>query len=118
MMGRHSTILKPDSVSRVIPPTTTIPKTKEAERNNHLVTAGPDSGGSSVTLGPALLEDSSPNGEEAEVKKLQKCCSCAVGALELRHRGLSTKYALPACDLEAQPKARVRIGVKAKYRVS
>ena len=101
MTGRHSTILKPDSVSRVIPPTTIIPKTKVAEKNSHLVTAGPDRGGSSVVSGVALPEDSNANGDEKEVKKLQQRGNLAVNVLELELR-LSTKRAFQGLSLRMQ----------------
>ena len=38
--GRHSVMLKPDSVKRVTPPTTMTPSTKIDESSNHLPTAG------------------------------------------------------------------------------
>lgn len=45
VIGRHSTMLSPDSVRRVTPPTTTIANTSDAETKSHLVTAGPERGG-------------------------------------------------------------------------
>ena len=38
MTGRHSVMLRPDSVRRVKPPKTTIPKTLPAERRSHIAT--------------------------------------------------------------------------------
>jgi len=38
VIGLHSVILKPDSVRRVTPPTTMIPKTKTEEAMSHLPT--------------------------------------------------------------------------------
>lgn len=40
VMGCHSVILKPDSVKRVTPPTTMIPRTNTEERSNQRPTAG------------------------------------------------------------------------------
>lgn len=38
MIGRHSVMLKPDSVRRVTPPTTMIAKTRVEENRSHLPT--------------------------------------------------------------------------------
>src|ERR1700733_7564 len=112
--GLHSTILKPDSVSRVIPPTIIIPKTKEADKNSHFVTAGPDSGGSSVVSEAALPEDLTADGEGAEVKKLLECCSRAFNVLELRHSNLSTQRALHAPGVKVCRKLYVRFGMEVR----
>ena len=44
--GRHSVILKPDSVNRVTPPTTMTAKTRAEEPSSHIATEGGDSTGS------------------------------------------------------------------------
>lgn len=42
VIGRHSVILKPDSVRRVTPPTTIITKTNADEKSNQRPTEGGD----------------------------------------------------------------------------
>ena len=46
--GRHSVILRPDSVNRVTPPTTITAKTKAEEVRSHIATGGGESTGSSA----------------------------------------------------------------------
>ena len=48
MIGRHSVMLSPDSVSRVTPPTTMTAKTSTAEPSSHPPTDGGESTGSSL----------------------------------------------------------------------
>lgn len=57
--GRHSVILRPDSVKRVTPPTTMTAKTKADEPSNHIATGGGESTGSSAasTEAPEALEE-------------------------------------------------------------
>lgn len=45
MIGFHSVILRPDSVSRVTPPTTMTARTREEDAMSHIPTAGGESGG-------------------------------------------------------------------------
>ena len=46
VMGRHSVMLNPDSVRRVMPPTTMTAKTRVEERKSQFATAGVESTGS------------------------------------------------------------------------
>lgn len=48
VIGRHSVMLKPDSVRRVTPPTTTTTRTKREEIMSHIPTAGGGGGRGSV----------------------------------------------------------------------
>lgn len=77
VIGRHSTMLRPDSVRRVTPPTTIIPNTRDAETSNQFATDGGESGGSWVVASDGvavagLADDASefnPSDEKAwEVK--------------------------------------------------
>lgn len=48
VIGRHSVILRPDSVRRVTPPTTMTAKTSTDDNSNHPATGGGESTGSSA----------------------------------------------------------------------
>jgi hypothetical protein len=75
VMGRHSVMLSPDSVSRVTPPTTMTAMTRVEESKSQLPTAGGESTGSCCAAvccpyAPPLLEE----------KKRGECCCCCLGA--------------------------------------
>lgn len=53
-IGRHSTMLNPDSVSRVIPPTTTILNTRAEDARSQFETEGGDNDGSGGSCCSAL----------------------------------------------------------------
>src|SRR5689334_6453999 len=59
--GRHSTMLSPERVRRVRPPSTTIPNTTPAQPNSHSATARSLPSGSSFRSGPAPLAEEEPS---------------------------------------------------------
>ena len=78
VMGFHSVILKPDSVSRVTPPTTTVPNTNTEEKSSQYPTEGGDNGGS-VIEEEAVLEEKYPgvgHGLLNALKDIKGFCVC------------------------------------------
>ena len=57
--GRHSVILRPDSVSRVRPPKTTMPKTLPALRSSQIATLRFEVAGHEEVLGRSCVEAAS-----------------------------------------------------------
>lgn len=90
-------MLSPDSVSLVTPPTTTIAKTRDADRKSHLVTAGPDRGGNCESMvgagesGMVLEGAVRDEGAKADVKKFEECCKGATRLLDLLHGVLAAR---------------------------
>lgn len=75
MMGRHSVMLRPDSVRRVTPPTTTMAKTRVDDNISHIPTERGDSTGNGAEDGSAVRL----------VEKRRECIGSRVG--DFRDKG-------------------------------
>jgi len=78
VMGRHSVILRPDSVRRVTPPTTITAKTNADEKRSQRPTDGGDStgkGGDGAANCPLL-----PEKKRGSRKRVNFVCGCEMKA--------------------------------------
>lgn len=73
MMGRHSVMLRPDSVRRVTPPTTMTAKTRVEDKRSQRATGGAERMGSSSATGAPLDE------KKRGVRTVESCCSKVTG---------------------------------------
>ena len=86
VIGFHSVILKPDSVSRVTPPTTMIAKTKVAEPMSHPPTAGGVrigmGGGTSAVELPACSDDDFAEECKRDCPSIRRMLDLGLGAFD------------------------------------